>query len=455
MKKTRYRVLAAILLLAVVLSGCSTTTSSTNTPATTSPDAPSNSSAPPSASTSSAPPASPSDSASSAPVDTSKTSIVIGGSRPQTGVYAVFEQTGFGPVYRMWVEEVNAAGGIYVEEYGKQLPIELKIYDDGSDMATMLRLMERLIIEDNVDIVFPPCSTADLFAAAPLADQYGKLLIGAEGGASALKESAAKFPGFFGPVNNSDTQIPALVNVLKELNIGSAYVVFIEDLFGTEYSGALVPALTQAGIEVNKIKSIPADIGDMAPIINDAKADGAQAFILLAYPDQNFAAVGTASALGYNPDVFLLGPGGGFDFVKFMFGGPQAIEGVMSFGAWSPKSSPAAQEYFDKYMAYITDNPVEAEASIDWWGHLPYYMSLQVLQQAIERAGTLDNDKIAEIIRTEKFDTCMGEIWFDSNVLAAECFAGNIGQWQNGLYEVVDGAKRTADPIVKPAWAAP
>ena len=41
-------------------------------------------------------------------------------------------KTTSGRVYQMWVDEINADGGIYVEEYGKKLPIEFIQYDDKS-----------------------------------------------------------------------------------------------------------------------------------------------------------------------------------------------------------------------------------------------------------------------------------------------------------------------------------
>jgi branched-chain amino acid transport system substrate-binding protein len=440
-KKSPISLILALLMTAALLAGCAGTGDTADTPP-----------APPSAPGESATPTPGSDSAPT-PAHPEKTSIVIGGARPQSGVYTVFEETGMGPVYRMWIDEVNADGGIYVEEYGKKLPIELKIYDDTSDIGTMTRLMEKLILEDKVDFLLPPTSTAALFAAAPIADRYGYLLIGAEGGSSTLRESAAKYTRFFGPVNNSETQVPALVDLLVQQGVTSAYIAFIEDLHGTEYSGAAIPALAQAGIDVLGVKSVPPDIQDMSPILNSAKATGAQAFLLFAYPDQNILATAQSIGIGYNPDVFLLGPGGGFEFFKYLFGDPSAVEGVMSFGAWNEKSSPGAKEFLDKFLAKYEG---QSEVSVDWWGHICYYASLQVLQQAIERAGTLDNTAIAEIIATEKFDTVMGQVWFEDNVMAAECFLGNVGQWIGGKFEVIDASdRRTAEPVFpKPAWPA-
>jgi len=82
-----------------------------------------------------------------------KDKIVVGMSRPLSGPLAVIGDSAFRPVYEAWVPMVNEQGGIYVEEYGKKLPIELLIYDDKSDVGTMTRLTEKLILEDKVDFL--------------------------------------------------------------------------------------------------------------------------------------------------------------------------------------------------------------------------------------------------------------------------------------------------------------
>ena len=112
-------------------------------------------------------------------IDKNKDTIVFGGSRSMTGVYAFFEQSAYGPIYKMWVDDINAQGGIYVKEYDKKMKIDLKVYDDTSDLSTMTRNLEKAIVEDQVDFILPPVSTAFLYAAAPIANKYNKVLVGA------------------------------------------------------------------------------------------------------------------------------------------------------------------------------------------------------------------------------------------------------------------------------------
>ena len=91
-----------------------------------------------------------------------KDKIVIGQAVSLSGPNAIIHASGGMPPQRIWIDDVNAKGGIYVEEYGKKLPVELLVYDDKSDHNTMTRLIEKLITEDKVDLLLPPCGTSYL-----------------------------------------------------------------------------------------------------------------------------------------------------------------------------------------------------------------------------------------------------------------------------------------------------
>ena len=106
----------------------------------------------------------------------------------------------------------------------------------------------------------------------------------------------------------------------------------------------------------------------------------------------------TMMQLNYNPKGVLLGPGGSFQFFANIFG--PAMEGVMFEGAWSVNSSPDAKAYYDKLKAFMGSGD-----NIDFWGAIIYRAELEFFQQAIEKAGTLNQDKIAEVMRTEHFKT--------------------------------------------------
>jgi len=378
-----------------------------------------------------------------------KDKIVIGMSTSLTGPLAIIRSAGFQPIYEMWVEEVNKAGGIYVKEYGKKLPIELKIYDDKSDLGTMTRLTEKLITEDKVDFLFSACGTAMLFAQAPIANKYGYILIGEEGGSRSLQKFKSDFPYFFSVLNTDVQQMPVLAKIFADVGVKTVAITYIEDLHGTEYSGTAAEEFKAKGMNVVWVKSHPPDAKDLTPILKTAQAANVDAFCCFSYPDQTIAVTGQAMGIGYSPKAFFLSVGPYAPFFRDIFK-PAGVEGIMGCGAWNEKSAPAAKEFSDKYKARFKQDP-------NYWGGTIFYASLQILQQAIERAGALNQKKIRDIMATEKFKTVLGQTWFDGTFYALSCYPGEIGQWQKGVFEVIDpGEKRTAKPeYPKPAWPAP
>lgn len=372
-----------------------------------------------------------------------KDKIVIGQAVSLTGPLASGNAAASTPYYDLWVHDVNADGGIYVAEYGKKLPVELLIYDDKSDVGTMTKLLEKLITEDKVDFLLPPWGTAMLFAAAPITNKYEYILIGGAGGAEKLKEVIYDLPYFFSVLNFSNTQIPALADILMELGVKKAAIMYLEDLHGIEFSDAAVPAFTAKGIDNVMVKSIPFGTKDLSLMLKEANSLSADAIIGFVYPDEAILATGQIMELNYNPKVYFMSVGPAFDFYGFIFG--ENIEGVMGGGAWNAKSTTRSQWFIDHYKS-VTGQDVG-----NWWGSLYFYASMEHFKQSIEKAGTLDQSKIRDVMATSRFDTVCGDYWYEEQFFVNH--PGEIGQWQKGVFEVVDpGAKRTAPPIIKPAW---
>jgi branched-chain amino acid transport system substrate-binding protein len=322
------------------------------------------------------------------------------------------------------------------------------------------------MVEDKVDFVFPPASTAFFFAAAGVANDHGYLLMGAEGGATTIREQLAKYPMFFGLLNFSDwNEIPVLAQIIQEVGVKSVAMIALDDLHGIEYSSTMKTEMAKINVPIVYEASVPSDMADFTAQLRQAQDSGADCLYVPCYPWMNYPMVGQMIQLGYNPKMLCMGPGttfGAFPYAMGADAGPEVgykvVEGVMGYGAWSIHSSPALAELRDKML----NSPVLVaagfnESNMDYWGHAFYWAGLEMFRQAIEKAGTLDNKKVAEVLKTEHFQTVLGDTWFDNQLLAVECHPGQVGQWQNGVFEVIDpGAKRTAAPIYpKPAWPGP
>jgi branched-chain amino acid transport system substrate-binding protein len=180
------------------------------------------------------------------PVPPAPAKIRIGNAISLSGPYAAGAEITQTPNFDLWMEEVNAKGGIYVKEYDKKLPVEIIRYDDKSDAGTMTRLVEKLITEDKVDLLLPPWGTAMHLAAAPIANKYGYPLIGPTISAESLRELIPTLPYFFGILNMPREQGKALVDLLVELGVKRVALIYIEDSYGIEWTGVVKPALEKA-----------------------------------------------------------------------------------------------------------------------------------------------------------------------------------------------------------------
>jgi len=415
--------------------------------------------------------------------DMQKEYINIRAVRPLTGGGAIFEQTAFGPHYKMWEDLINQDGGLYVKSLDRKVPVRITVTDDGSDMEKTTQLLEQILANEKPDLILAPEGTARLFAAAPIAQRYGYLLVGAEGGAKMLETMFDDMKADYGQVgvysvlSYSETQVPALIKLLDELGVKSVYCAYINDLHGIEYWSYAEEKLKEFGIAING--SEPVDENDVKPdvVINNAMRSGAQAFLGFMYPGQAIPVTMTARELNYNPDLYLLGPGLCYDFFSvFAFGDytQDSLHGIMGWGAWNEKSNDRVKAYSEQFRSYWRskglfwrneDGSPGADPGTavfqDWWGHVCYMSTMQIIQQAVENAGELDDNGVLkqstliEYVGTATFDTVMHpQLKFTNNILRDDMYLGNIGQWQNGVFEVVDNDnRRTAPPIFpKPDW---
>jgi branched-chain amino acid transport system substrate-binding protein len=348
------------------------------------------------------------------------------------------------PSYDLWVEEVNAAGGIYVAEYDTSLPVRIDRVDDTSDVGTAVQLTQQMIADEEIHFIFPPWGTAFNFAIAQDISDAQTPVLGCTVGSKELVENSSSYPYFYTLLNQYVDQGAALVELLQDLGVTTVAIVHHDDLFGIDFNDFVVPALGDAGIEIVFQETYPLGTEDLSQTLRGAQDADPDAFLAFSYPDETFLITGQAIEIGFNPDLFMASVGVAFPPYRDAFG--PAAEGVVGTGAWNPNVDiPGAREYFDGHVAMHGAEP-------DRWASAACYATGQVLQQAIEAAGTLDPVAVKEAMDTTEFNTILGTFRFENQLNPV--YPGQIGQWQSGEFEIISptGA-RTAEPIYpKPAW---
>jgi branched-chain amino acid transport system substrate-binding protein len=304
--------------------------------------------------------------------------------------------------YELWAEQVNAAGGLDVA--GTKRPVELVWYDDESDPAKSAQIYERLINDDEVDLLLAPWGTPHHLNVAGVVEQYGFPMVGNTAASVAIREIA---PGniWFPTSAIPDAIGEQLAAMLSDASVGSVGILANVLPFSQENLQFLVPALEAAGIEIKMNESYPPDIKDMTPLLTQLKAADVDAVLALTYPSDAFLYTGQANELGIDAPYQFLLIGPTIAAYKGAFG-PLA-NGVITLGHWSPEQEawPRGRAFFDAYVAKYDSEPDYLDSALA-------YMSAEILQQAVAVAG-LDKDKLREAIATGTFDTINGEVRFD------------------------------------------
>ena len=331
------------------------------------------------------------------------------------------------PNYRLWIDDVNKAGGLMLKKYNKRIPLEAVEVDDRSDNQDMVRQVERMMSVDKLDIVLSPWGTGPNLQAAPTFAKFGYPQVMGTAGSDKLEELVQKFPTMFWFLSKPEEQIKALVGLLTDQKgkgkINDTVAVFVvQHPFGVEYSGSLKPALSAAGFKVVYETSYALGVSDLSAQINAAKAANPDSLIAISYPPDTFMITEQSIANGFTPKVRFLGVGTAFPNYKGKFG--DKVNGILGLGGLDP-AAPGMKEYFERHKA------VNKGQEPDRWASPNTYAGLQVLQQAIERVGEVDNAKILAEMKSGSFQTIIGEIKLAGNRNPS---LWHVGQWQNGEF---------------------
>lgn len=370
--------------------------------------------------------------------------LKIGASAPKTGPLAGGAAVTHWPNIKLWVQEVNNRGGLKVG--GKNMKIELVEYDDKTSGEEAVKNIQRLATVDKVDFIVTPYSTGLNVATAPLIARYGYPHITTSAATDNVVEFAKRWPNSFWLLGTSKQLAEGVADALVKLRESGAIgkrvaLVNVADAFGLELLNAGKPALQKAGFEIVYEASYPLGTQDVAPIISAAKAANPDAFVAFSYPPDTFALTEQAQIQKFDVGAFYVGVGTAFPGYAGRF--KDNANGVMGVGGINPDSK-EIQEYRKKHKEVTGADP-------DSWASAMTYAGLQILEQAIERAGTTDKAAVIAEIKKKPFTTVVGEISLADNI---NHNVWSVGQWQNGSFngvasKGVDGAKA---PVKKEAW---
>ena len=342
--------------------------------------------------------------------------------------------------YELWREQVNARGGMSVG--GVKRKVEFVTYDDQSKPEQAVRIYEKLITDDKVDLLLAPWGTPFHIAIAPVLEKFKFPLVGNTAASVSLRQVKPGYIWF--PTSAIPDRIGVeLTAFLKEQKVRSVVVLSNVLPFTKEIKNHLEPELKKAGIEIKLSSEYPPDVKDMTAVLTQAKQANVDAVLALAYPGDSVLYAKQAKELGVNsPFQFVaIGPSDAF-FPKAV--GAASAEGVVTIAHWSPRADwPGSQAFYDAYVKKFGEDPDFLNSALAW-------MSLEILEAAVAKNG-LDKEKIRDAVAKTTFDTINGKVKFDGvqNAITPTAFV----QYQKGKLQIVWPASiATGKYVPKAGW---
>ena len=211
------------------------------------------------------------------------------------------------PNYRLWVDEVNKAGGLMLKKYNKRIPIEVTEIDDRSSNEDMVRLVERLMTVDKVDIVLSPWGTGPNLQAAPVFAKNGYPQLVGTGNSDKIPELVQRFPSTFWFLGMPSDGAKALVELLSDLKqkgqINDKVALFVvQHPFGSEFVTPTKPLLEKAGFKLAYETTYPLGVSDLSAQIKAAKAAAPDTMVAFSYPPDTFMLTEQSIANDFQPE---------------------------------------------------------------------------------------------------------------------------------------------------------
>ena len=344
-------------------------------------------------------------------------------------------------------EIMNKEGGIFVKEEGKKLPVELVFANDGGKAQTSSSAVEKLCTTDKVDFLIGANVTELTLAQQEMAMDYKKLFLSS--GAAGVQMSGNvkknydryKYYFKFEPLDSLqlgegmvEIGVQTAKAIAKQLNIPikEAKVAIIAE--HSEWAEPVVKMANETfqkeGIDVVYTARPSRDATDLTTELVEATRKGAKMIWVCFSVEAGYALVKQIYDLklpvvstGYNSvaqdaaGFWKATAGKGIYAISWTFVPPRI--------ALTPKTIP----FYDAHLAR--------------WGHPPLtyrgnnqYNNMFLLKEAIEKAGTLNAEKLIPVLETITYVGIMGVNKVDPkthNSISGKGYLPNIGiQWREG-----------------------
>lgn len=332
--------------------------------------------------------------------------IKFGAPLPLTGPLApeaIKQQQG----YDLWAEQANKAGGISVG--GKKYKVEIVYADYQSNTPRAVQTTEQMITQNNVNFLFSPFGSGAAKAGSSVSEKYKVPTIAATASSSQVYDQGYKY--LFGTFTPNDTLTTPLTQIVKAKapDVKKVAILARNDLFPLAIAQEMEKSAKGNGLEVAYFEKYAIGTLDHSATLSQIKSLAPQWIFVTGYindlllvkkqmADQQIKATVVSMIAGpaYQEFIDAAGPGG---------------ENITSAAWWHPAAQYSGKDIFGTTANYVKlfkekykSEPDYAQASASVAGAL--------FQMAIEKAGSLDRDKVRDELAKMDVMTFFGPVKF-------------------------------------------
>ena len=358
--------------------------------------------------------------------------------------------------YKLWQSEANKNGGI--ELGGDTYEVELKMYDDQSAASTAQTQYQKLVTQDNADLLLAPYSSGMTRSVGSIAESNEIPMIA--GGAASREVYQQGWDYVYGTLPLADTYMDNVVEMASKFDdppkrVG---VVHVNELFPTGVGKGAEEAVKNAdNLEFVFRESYPAGTTSLSSLVNQAKNEDIDMILGGTHTQTAIQFVKDMQSYDYSPDAvaFSVGPptpdfrDSLGDAANYSYGVTMWLPGMDYEGEYIGTAS----EYAEKFRAQFDDTEPDYHAASTTADGV-------TLQYAMEEAGTIDAKEVEaqlnQITPDSPLETFYGPVGFatgeDSDVKGANLAkAAGVLQIQDGSPVLVyPGGEEANYPM--PAW---
>lgn len=308
----------------------------------------------------------------------------------------------------IWQDDINNRGGLL----GRK--VELVCVDDHGDASQVAGIYTALLDKEKVDLVLGGYGTNTIAASMLVIMERRKFLVGLMG---LGVNGSLQYPNYFAMIPTGPHPNPALTEGFFALAAAQSPKPMTVAVLSADAEFSRNPVIgarenaANYGMHIIYEQTYSLSTVDFTPVIEQVKATNADILFLCSYLNDSIGLVRAIHASDYRPKMVggaMIGPQSAA--VKTALG--PLLNGFVNYEYWMPvpkMNFPGVSDMLARYQAKAAIENVDA---LGFYVAPLAYAQMQVLEQAVNATGSLNDELLAEYCRTNEFETVTGKVSF-------------------------------------------